>query len=547
MQRIHIVGCGPRTGTTLIAEMMIACFEIDLYTTHEASIYAQPPHEGNIFLTKHPRDILIVGPMLCVMQNLHVIYMLRDPRDMVSSKHGKDRDRYWASLRYWKAYTPYGRKLQQHPRFLTVRYEDLVTQPDEIQTVLMQQMPFLVKRAPFSRYHELAHPSSDSKDALGGCRPVTSVSIGNWRKHLPRLVGQLQKHGSITQDLIDYGYELDDRWLSELNGIAPDFSESHWEEYFTQAELKQRMQGKYLMAALQLLRGFGLRRSRLRQLLHGSEEAMKITLQKAKAKDNRTIALLRLVNYLRQASQDTELHPILQSYIGRVPLSLFSEPRLWFRALASSQSRFRYEAQRPYAFYAPHLKASPFYPPDAISKYLEDNAAAIAEEFARVAPLEIGTPSKALVARGVWNTFPLRRASKDFQSNIDRCPVTWKIVQQCPLIQGVEGAVYFSIIYPGTEVNSHCGPSNLKRRYHLTLEEAEGAQIRAGNEWRTWRQGECLILDDAFEHEVRHSGNRRRVVLIIDCWHPDLSEKERSFLTHLHQIWQKPKRKALKA
>lgn len=258
MQRIHIVGCGPRTGTTLIAEMMNACFEIDLYTEHEDSIYAQPTRDANIFLTKRPRDILVAGPMLRVMPNLYVIYMLRDPRDMITSKHGKDPERYWASLRYWKTYTPYGRKLQKHPRFITVRYEELVTQPDEVQAYLMQRMWFLKKRARFSRYHELAQPSKEYLDALHGVRPVTPASVGNWRKHLSRVAGQIQKHGAIAQDLIEYGYEPDDSWLKELKDVTLDTSESHWPEYFTKKDLNQRMQGKYLMATFALMRLFNV-------------------------------------------------------------------------------------------------------------------------------------------------------------------------------------------------------------------------------------------------------------------------------------------------
>lgn len=101
MQRIHIVGCGPRTGTTLMAEMMAACFEIDLYPKHESSIYTRPTRPAKIFLTKRPRDILVVGAMLRLNPNLHVIYMLRDPRDMVSSKHRKDSERYWKTYNLW--------------------------------------------------------------------------------------------------------------------------------------------------------------------------------------------------------------------------------------------------------------------------------------------------------------------------------------------------------------------------------------------------------------------------------------------------------------
>lgn len=257
--RIHIVGCGPRTGTTLIAEMAIACFDIDLYTEHEDSIYTRPTRQAEIFLTKRPRDILVAEPILHLLPNFYVIYMLRDPRDTIVSKHRKDPDRYWASLRYWKAYTPYGCKLQNHPRFITVRYEDLVQKPDEVQAYLMQRMPFLTKRASFSRYHEFAKPSKRSLDALRGIRPVASSSVGKWRNHLPRVAGQLQIHGqqAIAKDLIEYNYESDESWLNELQGVTPDYSESHWPEYFTPEELKQRTRGKYSRAFAAFLRSFG--------------------------------------------------------------------------------------------------------------------------------------------------------------------------------------------------------------------------------------------------------------------------------------------------
>ena len=271
---------------------------------------------------------------------------------------------------------------------------------------------------------------------------------------------------------------------------------------------------------------------------------MNTVLKKFRTKLAPAVSFYRLTRYLFKARQDAELRSILRSYAGGVPLCVFSEPFLWLKMLLSAQTRFQNTQQRPYAFYAPHLNASSFGKPDQISEFLEKNFATISEEFARVAPPEVSTPSRALVSEGVWNTFPLRRSSKLLAENISRCPQTWAIAEQCPLLQGVEGGVYFSIIYPDTHVRSHCGPSNIRYRYHLTIEEAEGAQIRSGQEWRTWRHGNCLILDDSFEHEVQHTGERRRVVLIIDCWHPDLTEKEREFLTHLHQIWRKPTRSA---
>jgi hypothetical protein len=132
MKRIHIVGSSSRTGTTLIAEMMIACFNIDLYTRHEDSIYIIPPRNADVYLTKNPQDIMIVEPVLHILPDLYVIYMLRDPRDTIVSRHGKDPNKYWADLLFWKIYSPFGQRLKSHPRFITIKYEDLVTKPDAL-------------------------------------------------------------------------------------------------------------------------------------------------------------------------------------------------------------------------------------------------------------------------------------------------------------------------------------------------------------------------------------------------------------------------------
>ena len=51
------------------------------------------------------------------------------------------------------------------------------------------------------------------------------------------------------------------------------------------------------------------------------------------------------------------------------------------------------------------------------------------------------------------------------------------------------------------------------------------------------RQGQCLVFDDSFEHEVSHNGQEARVVLMFNFWHPDISEtdKERSMEQLLEQ------------
>lgn len=91
--------------------------------------------------------------------------------------------------------------------------------------------------------------------------------------------------------------------------------------------------------------------------------------------------------------------------------------------------------------------------------------------------------------------------------------------------------VKFSILNPGTAIRPHCGPSNARLRMHITIEyEGGGAWIRVGKENRTWeREGSVLIFDDSFEHEVHHNGVHRRIVLIMDFWHPELVISERVY------------------
>lgn len=262
-RRIHIVGTGPRTGTTLMAEAMVACFRIDRHTDHEDRIFANRPEPGEIFLTKSPKDLLIVRPLLPLDPDLHVICMIRDPRDAICSRHGRDPDRYWAGLRYWKTYLPHWRRVCDHPRLLTVLYEDFVSDPDRTQRRLVESMPFLEITAPFTRYHRVASPSGDSDDALRGVRPISPSSVGRWRDHLPRVKGQLELHGPITDDLVELGYEEDDSWLELLNGVEPDLEPSHWPERFTRAEIRKRKREKYKEIARILLRKVGIDPSRL--------------------------------------------------------------------------------------------------------------------------------------------------------------------------------------------------------------------------------------------------------------------------------------------
>ena len=242
MERVHIVGVSPRTGTTLLFEAMRACFAIDASEEHEVNHWKHR-RGPDIYLTKNPADIVSVGPRLAVDRHFHVVAMLRDPRDIIVSRHRIHPTVYYAPLRFWKFGTAILSRLRQNARFVLLRYEDLVRDPDGIQNFLIQKMKFLRKIAPFRGFHKIASPSGKSLTALGSLRPFDATSVGVWRNHLPRVAGQIAMYGPITKELIELGYEVDADWLDLLRHIKPDLSPDHFNEARGRPLWKYRLHG----------------------------------------------------------------------------------------------------------------------------------------------------------------------------------------------------------------------------------------------------------------------------------------------------------------
>ena len=227
-KHIHIVGCLPRSGTTLMTELMINCFEIDAYTDHEHSIFKEFPKRYDVLCTKKPNDIKRIAYPLKVNDNLFVLYMQRDPRDTLSSrshKNNKADKKIWGTLEEWLNHQRIAESLSGNSRFLIVSYEDLVSKPDDVQKLIQQKFPFLKIKEKFSEYHNIAKPSDKSNAALGGARPISTSSIGNWRKAMPYLKAQMEKYGDISDKLIELGYEESKDWLAELKDVKADNSD----------------------------------------------------------------------------------------------------------------------------------------------------------------------------------------------------------------------------------------------------------------------------------------------------------------------------------
>jgi len=167
-----------------------------------------------------------------------------------------------------------------------------------------------------------------------------------------------------------------------------------------------------------------------------------------------------------------------------------------------------------------------------------------------------------ILNQGIWN-----------ETNASACPRTAALVRSIPggIKEGcVFGNAFYSVLEPGTVVEPHCGPTNVRHRLHYGIEIPNNANTVAFTSTGTCERGEgeaddnhdaavltvldrkvmwetngCFVFDDSLLHSVEYSSSgssktaakkrgRRRVVLIVDLWHPELTEEERSLITELY-------------
>ena len=229
-RHLHIVACSPRTGTTLLHEVMVTCFKVDKHYDHEIRFHLVTGNDGELVITKRPKDTMYMPAVLDDDPELFVIYLLRDPRDTICSRHGKDKSIYYSNIRLWRQMHGYARQMAGHERFLEVRYEDFVRDPDAAQQMIVDKFPWLESKHRFSEYHEHAVVSEKSRTTMHSVRPIAPTSVGVWTKNPGRIKAQQMIHGSLTPELIECGYETSSDWEKVLDDAEADTTRSLYPE-----------------------------------------------------------------------------------------------------------------------------------------------------------------------------------------------------------------------------------------------------------------------------------------------------------------------------
>ncbi len=179
--------------------------------------------------------------------------------------------------------------------------------------------------------------------------------------------------------------------------------------------------------------------------------------------------------------------------------------------------------------YLPGLRAQPVYDSSEFAWVpgLLNNFETIRQELLDYsAKLTLDAQPQGLTDKGRWSVLYFYAGGRRIEATRRACPRTSEIVDSIPGA-GEAGQTYLSVLRGGTHIKRHFGPINTRLRCHLGIAVPEAARIRIGEEKYEWREGQCLIFDDSFEHEVWNDSDAERVVLLIDLWHPELTAAER--------------------
>ncbi len=150
---------------------------------------------------------------------------------------------------------------------------------------------------------------------------------------------------------------------------------------------------------------------------------------------------------------------------------------------------------------------------------IRDEAIAVALQD-RPAPslLAISPDHRGIAEMDSWRSFFLYGYGYAIDDNIARCPRTAAAIADIP---GLASA-FFSILAPGTHIPDHRGVTKGLITCHLGLIVPHDGDVRMRVDQQIvrWEEGEILVFDDTYRHEVWNDSNSTRVVLLIHIKRP---------------------------
>ncbi len=123
-----------------------------------------------------------------------------------------------------------------------------------------------------------------------------------------------------------------------------------------------------------------------------------------------------------------------------------------------------------------------------------------------------------------WRMFIMKAYGVTVEKNLQRCPTVAALLDQAPEVV----SAVLSFLAPGKHIPEHRGPFRAILRFHLMLSmprdgngvpacvmNIDGVPYRLGD-------GESLLWDDTYPHEVWNRSEQVRIALLLDVWRKDM-------------------------
>ncbi|KAB2850190.1 MAG: aspartyl/asparaginyl beta-hydroxylase domain-containing protein [Hyphomicrobiaceae bacterium] len=123
-----------------------------------------------------------------------------------------------------------------------------------------------------------------------------------------------------------------------------------------------------------------------------------------------------------------------------------------------------------------------------------------------------------------WRMFILKAYGVGVPENLARCPVTADILSATPEVLSAA----FSFLAPRKHIPPHRGPFRGIMRFHLILKmplDSEGrpaAVLTIDGKPHRLAEGDHLLWDDTYTHEVLNASEETRAALLLDVKRPEM-------------------------
>ena len=113
-----------------------------------------------------------------------------------------------------------------------------------------------------------------------------------------------------------------------------------------------------------------------------------------------------------------------------------------------------------------------------------------------------------------WNLFVVKVYDMLNVPNAKKCVKTLSILNAIKSVKTIN----FSILAPGKHIPAHRGPYRGILRYQLALEVPQDGEcfLLVDNKKYKWTDGQGVLFDDTYVHEVFNNTKSRRIALLLD-------------------------------